>query len=46
MVAKMPNVIVRNENILGEEPVFRGIRVRFKVLIEYFESGETLDQPL
>ena len=36
--------IIRDQNILGGEPVFRGTRVPFKVLIEYLEGGETLDQ--
>jgi uncharacterized protein (DUF433 family) len=33
-------------NILGGEPVFRGTRVPFKVLIDYLEGGDTLDQSL
>jgi uncharacterized protein (DUF433 family) len=37
-------VIIRDANILGGEPVFRGTRVPFKVLIDYFEGGDTLDQ--
>ena len=40
----MKNVIVKNENILGGEPVFRGTRVPFKVLTDYLEGGDTLDQ--
>jgi uncharacterized protein (DUF433 family) len=28
----------------GGEPVFRGTRVPFKILIEYLEGGDTLDQ--
>ena len=40
----MQNVIIRDQNILGGEPVFRGTRVPFKVLIEYLEGGDTLDQ--
>jgi uncharacterized protein (DUF433 family) len=35
---------VQDQNILGEEPVFRGTRVPFKVLTDYLEGGETLDQ--
>jgi uncharacterized protein (DUF433 family) len=35
---------VRDPQILGGEPVFRGTRVPFKVLIDYLEAGETLDQ--
>jgi uncharacterized protein (DUF433 family) len=41
---KMQNVIIKDSNILGGEPVFRGTRVPFKILIEYLEGGETLDQ--
>ncbi len=40
----MQNVIVKDHNILGGEPVFRGTRVPFKVLIDYLEGGNTLDQ--
>jgi uncharacterized protein (DUF433 family) len=35
---------VRDPQLLGGEPVFRGTRVPFKVLIDYLEGGETLDQ--
>ena len=38
------NVIIKDKNILGGEPVFRGTRVPFKILIEYLEGGDTLDQ--
>jgi uncharacterized protein (DUF433 family) len=40
----MQSAIIRDHNILGGEPVFRGTRVPFKILIEYLEGGETLDQ--
>jgi uncharacterized protein (DUF433 family) len=40
----MQNAIVKDHNILGGEPVFRGTRVPFKVLTDYLEGGETLDQ--
>ena len=40
----MKNVIIKDENILGGEPVFRGTRVPFKVLTDYLEGGDTLDQ--
>ena len=39
----MQCAIIRDTNILGGEPVFRGTRVPFKILIEYLEGGETLD---
>jgi uncharacterized protein (DUF433 family) len=37
------SVIVRNENILGAEPVFRNTRVPFQALLDYVEHGKTLD---
>ena len=40
----MKNVVVKDESILGGEPVFRGTRVPFKILIDYLEGGDTLDQ--
>jgi len=40
----MIGVIVKNPDILGGEPVFHGTRVPFKVLIDYLEGGDTLDQ--
>ncbi len=39
----MQNVIVRNPKILGGEPVFRGTRVPFRILTDYLEGGDTLD---
>ena len=39
----MPGIIIKDPEILGGEPVFRGTRVPFKVLIEYLEGGDTLD---
>jgi uncharacterized protein (DUF433 family) len=39
----MANVIIRDQNILGGEPIFRETRVSFKVLTDYLEGGETLD---
>jgi uncharacterized protein (DUF433 family) len=39
-----PNPIVKDNDILGGEPVFRGTRVPFKILIQYLEGGDTLDQ--
>jgi len=41
---EMPGVIIKDPDILGGEPVFRGTRVPFKILIEYLEGGDTLDQ--
>ncbi len=40
----MPGIIIKDPDILGGEPVFRGTRVPFKILIEYLEGGDSLDQ--
>ena len=40
----MPSAVLRDPNILGGEPVFRGTRVPFQILIDYLEGGDTLDQ--
>ncbi len=40
----MTGVVIKDPNILRGEPVFRGTRVPFKVLIDYLEGGDTLDQ--
>jgi len=39
----MANAIIKDQNILGGEPVFCGTRVPFKVSTDYMEGGETLD---
>jgi uncharacterized protein (DUF433 family) len=40
----MNRAIITNQDILGGEPIFRGTRVPFRILIEYLEGSETLDQ--
>jgi uncharacterized protein (DUF433 family) len=40
----MKNVIIKDKNILGVGPVFRGTRVPFEILIDYLEGGDTPDQ--
>ena len=37
------NVIVKNPDILGGTPVFRGTRVPMQNLFDYLEGGETID---
>ena len=37
-------VIVKNDNILGGEPVFRNTRVPFQALLDYLEHGKTLNE--
>ena len=38
------DVIVRDPEILGGTPVFRGTRVPFRNLLDYLEGGHTLDE--
>jgi uncharacterized protein (DUF433 family) len=38
------DVIIRDSEILGGTPVFRGTRVPFKNLLDYLEGGHTLDE--
>lgn len=40
----MANVIVRDPEILGGRPVFRGTRVPVEVLFENLEDGLTIDE--
>jgi uncharacterized protein (DUF433 family) len=37
------DVVVKDSEILGGMPVFRGTRVPFKNLLDYLEGGHTLD---
>ncbi|MGD0841966.1 MAG: DUF433 domain-containing protein [Candidatus Acidiferrales bacterium] len=36
-------MIVKNRDILGGTPVFRGTRVPIQTLFDYLEGGETLE---
>ena len=38
------DVIVKDPDILGGTPVFRGTRVPLKALFDYLEAGETLEE--
>jgi len=38
------DVIVKDPEILGGMPVFRGTRVPFKNLVDYLEGGHTVDE--
>ncbi len=35
--------IVKNKDVLGGVPVFRGTRVPIQTMFEYLEGGETLE---
>ena len=37
-------LIVKDQDILGGTPVFRGTRVPFQALLDYLEGGQTLDE--
>lgn len=36
--------IVKDPDVLGGVPIFRGTRVPFQILLEYIEGGQTLDE--
>jgi uncharacterized protein (DUF433 family) len=38
------DIIVKDQEILGGTPVFRGTRVPFQALLDYLEGGQTLDE--
>jgi uncharacterized protein (DUF433 family) len=38
------DVVVRDPQVLGGMPVFRGTRVPFKNLLDYLEGGHTLGE--
>jgi uncharacterized protein (DUF433 family) len=37
------SIIIKDLDILGGEPVFRGTRVPFQALLDYLEHGKTLN---
>ena len=43
-MVKPADVVVKDPEILGGTPVFRGTRVPFQNLLDYLEGGETLDE--
>jgi uncharacterized protein (DUF433 family) len=44
MAADIESVIVRDAEIHSGDPVFRGTRVPFQILLDYLERGDTLDE--
>ena len=38
------DVIIKDPDVLGGTPVFRGTRVPFQTLLDYLEGGQTLDE--
>jgi uncharacterized protein (DUF433 family) len=43
-VSSTDHDIVRDPDVLGGTPVFRGTRVPFQTLLDYVEGGDTLDE--
>lgn len=43
-MASNTQIIIRDPDILGGTPVFRGTRVPFKNLVDYLGGGHTLDE--
>jgi uncharacterized protein (DUF433 family) len=44
VVASTENLIVKDPEILGGTPVFRGTRVPLQTLFDYLEGGDTLEE--
>jgi uncharacterized protein (DUF433 family) len=44
MATVSDSVIIQDPDIHSGEPVFRGTRVPFQILLDYLEGGETLDE--
>ena len=40
----MSQVIVKDQDVLGGVPVFRGTRVPLQTLLDYLEGGQSLDE--
>ena len=40
----MSDLIVKDPDILGGTPVFKGTRVPFQALLDYIEGNETLEE--
>ena len=43
ILAMKSKVIIRDPKILGGTPVFRGTRVPMQILIDYWESGRSIE---
>jgi uncharacterized protein (DUF433 family) len=41
-IMQATDIIVKDEDILGGTPVFRGTRVPFQALLDYLEGGQPL----
>jgi uncharacterized protein (DUF433 family) len=43
-MSAIADLIVKDPDVLGGIPVFRGTRVPFQNLLDYLESGQTIDE--
>ena len=43
-MASFDDLIVKDPEILGGTPVFRGTRVPLRTLFDYLEGGDTLEE--
>lgn len=43
-MAAREDVIIKDPEVLGGTPVFRGTRVPFQNLLDYLEGGQTIDE--
>jgi uncharacterized protein (DUF433 family) len=43
-MARVDEVNVKDPDILGGTPVFRGTRVPFQALLDYLQGGQNLDE--
>lgn len=44
MASSDNNVIIRDPDVLGGTPIFRGTRVPFQALLDYLLGGQTLNE--
>jgi len=44
MSAQKNELSIKDPDILGGTPVFRGTRVPFQALLDYLKGGQTLDE--
>jgi uncharacterized protein (DUF433 family) len=44
MAADIESVIVQGPEVHSGDPVFRGTRAPFQILLDYLEGGDTLDE--
>jgi uncharacterized protein (DUF433 family) len=42
-VQSSESIVIRDREVLGGAPIFRGTRVPFQALLDYLEGGQTLD---